>query len=250
MLFNVKPSSSDIRDLRFFSKEIHIKQMVDLRQPDVMIEDQEQLGSCTSNALISAYEIMLKLRYPEKYTELSRLFVYYNTRLYYNELNEDSGAYLRDSLKAIKKYGVCTETIWPYDTSKFDVQPSPEAYVDATNRNINYYETLITTSEILQVLSLGYPVTVGIEIFDEFAYLDEMNYIVPMPSKYAISAGGHAVCVVGYDSTKGQFLVKNSFGINWGNKGYCMMPFEYIERYCFERWYFDISDQTQSSFLK
>jgi C1A family cysteine protease len=250
MMFDVKPSKPDPRDRKFLPRQISIKRTVDLRQPDVIIEDQEQLGSCTSNAIISAYELMLKLRYPEKYAELSRLFVYYNTRLYYDQLNEDSGAYLRDSLKAVKKYGVCTESIWPYDISKFDDQPSPEAYVDATNRSINYYETLITTPEVLQVLSLGYPVVIAIEIFDEFLYLDEMNYILPTPARYATSAGGHAVCVVGYDSIKGQFLVKNSFGVEWGNKGYFIMPFEYIERYCFEKWYFDISDQIQSSFLK
>jgi C1A family cysteine protease len=217
---------------------------VDLRQPDVMIEDQDQLGSCTSNAIIGAYEIMLKRLYPEKYTELSRLFVYYNTRIYYNELNIDSGAYLRDTLKSIKKYGVCAESIWPYEIDKFDEQPTPQAYIDAVARNINYYETLITQNEILQVLTLGKPVIIGTTIFDQFNYLDSSNYTLPMPRENEIGIGNHALCIVGYDLTRREYIIKNSFGTGWGDNGYCLMSFEYVEKYAFEKWYFDIPDQT------
>ena len=53
---------------------------------------------------------------------------------------------------------------------------------------------------------------------------------------------GHAICIVGYDLTRKLFLIKNSFGTGWGDKGYCWMPFDYADRHVFERWVFRISD--------
>ena len=33
---------------------------------------------------------------------------------------------------------------------------------------------------------------------------------------------------VGYDETKRVFIVRNSWGSDWGLNGYCLMPFEYL----------------------
>lgn len=50
---------------------------VDLRPMCSKVEDQENLGSCTGNALVGGLEFLeRKDRVP--YAELSRLFVYYN----------------------------------------------------------------------------------------------------------------------------------------------------------------------------
>ena len=46
--------------------------------------------------------------------------------------------------------------------------------------------------------------------------------------------------IVGYSLPNQQFLVKNSFGSDWGDRGYCWMPFEYAKQYVFERWVFEI----------
>ena len=40
--------------------------------------------------------------------------------------------------------------------------------------------------------------------------------------------GGHAVCAVGYDDAKQMFIVRNSWGDTWGQKGYFMMPYAYM----------------------
>lgn len=41
------------------------------------------------------------------------------------------------------------------------------------------------------------------------------------------TSGGHAMIVVGYLSGVG-FIVKNSWGIGWGDAGYCIMTPEYL----------------------
>jgi C1A family cysteine protease len=49
-----------------------------------------------------------------------------------------------------------------------------------------------------------------------------------MPSASESQIGGHAVMAVGYDDSARRLLVRNSWGKNWGMKGYFNMPYEYI----------------------
>jgi C1A family cysteine protease len=50
--------------------------------------------------------------------------------------------------------------------------------------------------------------------------------------------------MVGYDLEKRLFLAKNSFGPDWGDNGYCWIPFDYIKQEGYDIWTFDIPNQT------
>jgi C1A family cysteine protease len=52
--------------------------------------------------------------------------------------------------------------------------------------------------------------------------------IVPMPAPGEKVVGGHAVAAVGYDDNKQMFIVRNSWGPDWGLAGYFMIPFAYL----------------------
>jgi C1A family cysteine protease len=41
--------------------------------------------------------------------------------------------------------------------------------------------------------------------------------------------GGHAVTAVGYDLEQEHFIVRNSWGVEWGDAGYFYMPFAVID---------------------
>jgi C1A family cysteine protease len=49
-----------------------------------------------------------------------------------------------------------------------------------------------------------------------------------MPGKKEKTRGGHAVLGVGYDDNSKCFIIKNSWGENWGDKGFFYMPYDYI----------------------
>ena len=83
----------------------------------------------------------------------------------------------------------------------------------------------------------------GITLYLGFAFLNEDNYIAKKEYE-ANFFGYHAVTIVGYNLDKKEFVVKNSFGNNWGLNGYFIMPFEYAETELFEAWIFDIPIQT------
>lgn len=177
--------------------------------------------------------------YPETFAELSRLFIYYNARAILGETQEDSGTTIRAGIKGIRSNGICSEQIWPYDVNKFDVRPTESAYTDARSRNIDVYQRLVSNDDMIDSLNNSTPVVIGTYVFDEFMNLSSTNSIISMPknSEYGF---GHALCVIGYDLGKKLFLVKNSFGTEWGDQGYCWMPFDYCDRYVFEKWRFTV----------
>jgi C1A family cysteine protease len=244
MKFNIKPSLPDDRDYIYQSDSTEVlREQVDLREWDTIVESQDSLGSCSANAITNAYELCVNRMYPEYFTHLSRLFIYYNTRLEHGIVEEDEGMFLRDGMKSLTRYGVCCEELWPYDITKFNIEPSEEAYEDAKKRKILKYQKLISIYYITEVLNSNKPVVFGMEIYESFMDLNEHIFTVHFPSRKERSLGGHAMCMVGYDLNKGLFLAKNSFGTSWGDKGYCWVPFDYITRKGYDIWTFDIPNQ-------
>jgi C1A family cysteine protease len=248
MNFNIRPSLPDVRDHIYKSDSTEVlRESVDLREWDTIVESQYDLGSCSANAITNAYELCVNQLYPEYFTHLSRLFVYYNTRLEYGMVEKDDGIYLRDGLKSLAKFGVCSEKLWPYDVEKFDDKPTDECYREAKKRIILKYKKLISIYYITEVLNSNKPVVFGMEIYDSFMDLDDRISTVYLPSRKEKSRGGHAMCMVGYDLKKRLFLAKNSFGTSWGDNGYCWIPFDYIRQEGYDIWTFDISNQTGDS---
>jgi hypothetical protein len=240
---NISPSPEDDRDFKYQQSKIALRQSVDLRMFDTLVEDQSYLGSCVGSALTNAYEILVNILYPDRFVELSDLYVYYNSRLYDNTISTDTGAYIRDGLKSMAQYGCCSEELWPYDISKFDVRPTPECYIDGAQRLVTRYESLYTLRDMLEVLSNDQPVVIGTLVYDSFMTLDARSPVVQLPKDSDIAIGAHAMVLVGYDLDRQQFLAKNSFGTDWGMDGYCWIPFEYVRTQVFEKWRFDINSQ-------
>ena len=105
--------------------------VVDLRPYASPIDDQGSLGSCTGNACAGAIDLMDKKLY-NRNTRVSRLFIYYYERYLEGTVNYDSGAYVRDAIRATYNYGAPLDLmILPAYWS--DVAPSPsisESVVD------------------------------------------------------------------------------------------------------------------------
>lgn len=200
----------------------------DLRPHCSPVENQLELGSCTANALAGNLEFMKKITL-KKILNFSRLFIYYNERTITHSVDVDSGASLRDGIKTLAKLGACPETDWPYDISQFTKKPTDEAYKDALEYQITAYYRIISLDQMRSTLANGFPFVFGFSVYESF----ETEHVaktgnIPMPGNKEHLIGGHAVVGVGYDDSKKYVIVRNSWGTNWGDKGYCYMPYDYI----------------------
>ncbi len=225
------PDLPDQRDYLFRTIRVVppvLPHQVDLRPSCSPVENQGNLGSCTANALVGALEF-LEIKNTKSFFDLSRLFVYYNERVIEHSVKTDSGAMLRDGIKTLAKQGVCMEKTWPYIISKFAVKPVAKCYKEAASHTITSYHRILTQDEMLECLAEGYPFVFGFTVYESFESPEvAQSGIVQMPQQGERVLGGHAVLAVGYDDATKRFIVRNSWGPDWGMGGYFTMPFEYL----------------------
>ncbi len=229
------PSPEDKRD-HLVKATVPIKSSgyVDLTADNTGIKDQGVLGSCTAFASIAAMEFLHKKFGDSKVDDMfSEKFTYYATRV--NVMNwapTDSGAYVRDAVKSLVKFGTCLENTCKYD-GDCKTAPSPQAYAEAMQYQALAYarfdegntaaerQTLIAA--LKANLDAGLPIICGMTCYSNI--WSAVKGVIPKSNGQVI--GGHAILIVGYDDSKQLFKFKNSWGTQWGDKGYGYLPYDY-----------------------
>lgn len=215
---------------------------VDLRAWCSPIEDQGNLGSCTANAGVGLLEYYERRAFG-RHLDASRLFLYKATRDLLGWTG-DTGAYLRTTMKAMALFGVPPEQYWAYVIARFDIEPTAFLYAFAQNyQSIQYYRldpSGLSPQDVVHwvktYLAAGLPSMFGFTVYDSFPRVGSGSGDIPVPAPGERVLGGHAIDAVGYDdarkigSAKGALLIRNSWGIAWGEGGYGWMPYAYVEK--------------------
>lgn len=208
-------------------KQNEVKE-IDLRKQFTPIKDQGQLGACASFATISIYEHIHKKNKNED-IDLSEYFLYYNARAKKNETSVDSGSSLYHNLESMTQEGACLESLCKYRTDVCDAKPSDEAYGDAETRKVKKaLNVKCNLEDIKSAVAEGYPVLISLKIFESF---QPVAGFIPLPSsdeKLDEKHGNHAMVICGYSDDKKVFIVRNSWGTSFGDRGYCYIPYSYI----------------------
>lgn len=246
-LSNLIKSQPNDRDYIYVPVTSALPDKVDLRPYAGRIEDQGRIGSCTCNATVSACELLLDRA--GKPRDLSRLFLYFIIRDYEGRLDQE-GAQLRDALYLGRKVGIPPEIVWPYNVDKENDYPCDAAYANVSP--INRYEriafregdTQYNWMQIQHALAEGMPVVFSMPVTNSLLTLNaplvQQSY-KGVGSFGTTVIGNHAMCIVGYDENlfapgKSGFIVENSWGDKWGDKGYWAFDFFLAGNQIYEAW--------------
>lgn len=220
--------------------------------------DQGQLGSCTANALSFSFVFNAV---KQGYTPFmpSRLDAYFQERLHMGgrpETLNDNGANISDCEYVLETIGLLPEASWKYTDNyknKLYYTMPNEAKDDvrtlAFDTNTMYKVNPTNLNEVKMVLTNGYPLICGMLVDTDVFCSDAVTcsgIVTKVPNPRRGNISGHAVVIIGYTSD-GYFLIRNSWGVNWGlgflnqstgsynydefrgkMRGYFKVPFSYI----------------------
>jgi hypothetical protein len=214
------------------------------------VRNQGERGTCVAFGSVALREYLLGSR-----DDLSEQFLYWACK----ELDghPGPGTYIHTAMTAFAQYGVCQETVWPYNPQQMaDEGQGPPPGVATENARQYRLDSARTVEPNLVVHYKhvlagdnghdGMPVTFGTLVFNSWYMSAETHrtgkITLPLPGESPV--GGHAWCVVGYVDDAdvpggGYFVVRNSWGSGWAcdspeAPGHALMPYEYVERYAFE----------------
>lgn len=215
---------------------------VDMSQ-HVTATNQFSLGACVGCASADALELLNSLEGLPK-VQLSRLFIWTLCRNLADsdgdgksDVTLNTGTYVRTAMDVLTKFGVCREDIpveqggWPYNLQKAYQLPPLKVMRAATAHRIHSYYRIDERGAdrldaILKALRGGKPVIFGTQVDKNFEFLGPDHDPVK-PPKWENTIGGHCMLIVGYSASKG-FLIKNSWGANWGNDGFGYLDPDYL----------------------
>ncbi|KAG5191319.1 papain cysteine protease family protein [Tribonema minus] len=223
----------DSRDYSFVASfRNSIPQKVDLRSTGFLgpVLNQGSAGTCSAHAAAAALRYLLRKEHVQDFPP-SRLFVYYTTRVNIEGISPeiDSGCVLRDVCRALQKFHTCNERYMAYSDTQITERPPALAVANARLHTTFAYRAVEQTLSALRgALATGYPVIVGIQVYQTFESEEVANTgVVPMPSHNEECLGGHAVLLVAYDDETRTFTLQNSWG-EWGQDGFFSLPYDYL----------------------
>jgi C1A family cysteine protease len=123
------------------------------------------------------------------------------------------------------KNGTCSNKLWP-DTSAAPKASDEEMAKEARKFKLDAKLLPIKPADLKKVLSAGFPVHIGMNTGKAFSKVgrDGIFDVAEQPDG---RHGRHAMLVVGY---RGNFyIIKNSWGTKWGDKGYCYIAKKTLE---------------------
>ena len=212
MLNHSYPSTTHISHKR------HNKSSVDWRKKGLVtpVKDQGQCGSCWAFSAVGS----LEGAHAKKTGKLVSLSEQNLVDCAYNFGNEGcSGGWMNEALEYVEyNHGIDTEESYPY-TAQDGTCMFNKTNVGATVSNVINI-TKGNSSELLIALENVGPISVAIDAEEDFQMYKSGVYTSTSCSTEALD---HGVLAVGYGATQNgtkYYIVKNSWGISWGDEGY------------------------------
>lgn len=251
-IYTLKPTPSDhpLKDRPFYHdvrSDLHEMRKLAVPAPIDHIDhtagvapifNQLSLSSCQSvqlrNALLMA-QWLVTGKLPA--VDLSVLFAYWATRSVDNADSEDQGDTIGNTLVGFEENGICEESFWPYDVTKYNVRPSDLAFANAGlhKYDLRAVQVKMEFQAICDALQDGSPIIGGFSVPPSLENCGKDGHL-PDPTGEP-SLGGHAFSVSQFSRSDQWMDFPNSWSADWGHEGHCYLPAQYIGR-LWELWTF------------
>lgn len=189
------------------------------------VKDQLQCGSCWAFAT-GAFEAMYKIKHGSTIDISEQDFVRCGkSGLFNTDCGSCDGGQFSRALDFLHDDGVCSEATYSYTATDGSCTDHSGTY-KADNYGYVAWPGWGTPSanNIKDALCKYGPVICGVYATDDF-----LNYGGGVFDEHASGSPNHAVVICGWDDSKGSkgaWLVKNSWGTNWGNSGYMWIEYD------------------------
>ena len=230
-------SIPDLRDYIATTSKTEFPEKFQLTMPRV--KNQGAVGSCVAHSLATITEYFDK-KETGKTQKMSTGYIYGNRLL---TVHKGSGMYTRDAIKTLVKFGNVPYTEFsdnvevPYAIERFE-----QEYDRLSSSGINYrfksYFKLKDENAIKACIMEQGPVVLTMTWFDDIKVVDGVMQTECVKTK---KTGGH--CMVIYGWNKDGWMVQNSWGTVWGNKGRFVLPYNIPVK---ETWGVIDADETSS----
>ena len=213
---SIKKSPYDGRDYIYKNINGSIPKILDYRNELFSVRNQGNQGSCYAHSVACMKEWQERKDNDIKF-RFSPQFFYDNRFNKYDDNTEnDDGMYSRDVMKLLKTVGICREEIYPYGKAKTKDLIDESCYKEAKQYIIDSYYRVFSISSLKDALINYGPILITFPVFNYSSEFWNKN-------EGEKNIGGHAVLVVGYN--KDGFFIRNSWGRDWGDKGYSLYKY-------------------------
>lgn len=220
-----KPDERDWEYKKYDSHEQILSGLAGIGEPEEFMFDRSYLGgilnqgmtnSCTGHGSATLANIMISrtLNAPDNYN-VNPFYIYWHARQLGGLGNEDCGAYVRDAMKALQKYGAAR-------LSYSNPYRAPIGVDVEKTFKIKDYQRIWTGDIAKMKYALAVeklPILISFNVIN--ADIDNYTGIVAGKNTTAQSSGYHCVVLIGFKKIDGElyFIAANSWGRAQGDGG-------------------------------
>ena len=206
---------------------VQVQDAVDLRKYCTPVGDQGQTSRCSAFAWTHAAELVNNMKNGDG-ARLSPSFTMLEFQRMQGDAQDYSYAYSGgdgtvggpDPGRVLVEEGTCRQELWPDDSDR-PASSERTLVADAERHRLDATPHPIALDDVRKALSGGCPVHVAMNTGTAFSNVGRdgvFNAAEPPSGRH----GRHAMLMVGY--TGNFYILKNSWGADWGDKGYSYVP--------------------------
>ena len=191
------------------------------------VRDQGNCGSCWAFAATGALESYRLIRQPDNICGLESCDLAEQALVSCSKAGRCGGGYIDKASTDISQTGIPVETCCPYQAANLACKKACCSWQPSMSYRISSWMWVATTSPTIDAMKNA--LTYGPLVTTMDVYADFFSYAGGVYS-YTTGAyqGGHAVLIVGYSDAENCFIVKNSWGKDWGESGYFKIAYSQI----------------------